>query len=104
MILLLSVGMREGETPVLNRRKEQLSRKRRPKVARNGDGRCREPAHDGQAAENRNRLSLQKSVSEVPHSPMTDRELLTWIIHEIVARNTYLSENIKGAIGKSYKH
>jgi hypothetical protein len=28
---------------------------------------------------------------------------LTWIIHKIVAKNTYLSENIKDTIEKSYK-
>jgi hypothetical protein len=30
-------------------------------------------------------------------------EYLSWIIHKIVANNTYLSENIKGEIEKSHE-
>jgi hypothetical protein len=38
-----------------------------------------------------------------PAGTPSDRKALTWIIHKMVANNTYLSENNKGEIKKSYE-
>jgi hypothetical protein len=38
-------------------------------------------------------------ISNLPKSSY----IIAWIIHKIVAANTYLSENIKDEIEKSYK-
>jgi hypothetical protein len=56
-------------------------------------------AGGGNHAKPQSRRGREWESGEKPDSIF---KTLAWIIHEIVVKNTYLSENINGAIEKSY--